>query len=195
MRHRRSQVAWIAVVLLAGLTLVARAQDESSNAPAGNPSDSLLSHNVVVPLKVVKEFFPTLARQHSDVNSAAVGKPMATRMEIYSSRDGLQNVTLTVDQYKAGSEALVAYQEALQKSQSPEFNPISISNIGQQVFAGTVTRGSETRTTVTSLDGALIVGATLTGFDASTDNIGKLGELARREVAEAHAHARAPRKR
>jgi len=114
-------------------------------------------------------------------------------MVIFSTKDGSKKVTLSVAEYGNPSDASSAYQQAVQKSQLPEFNPIAVSNVGQQVFAGTVAQGAETQVGLTALNGTLIVGATLAGFDATTENMGKLAELARKEVSEAKTHA--PRKR
>jgi hypothetical protein len=68
--------------------------------------------------------------------------------------------------------------------------PISIRlNVGQQSFAGTVTMGGETHVGLGALDGRLIVGATLAGFDATPDNLINLVALARAQDAAANAAA------
>jgi hypothetical protein len=148
-----------------------------------------------VSLSVVKEFFPGISRYTFATRSTAFGKPVATRLADYTSGDGSQKVSLTVDQYVNPGEALVAYQEAAQKSQADESNPIAISNVGQQVFAYTAAQAKGAHVSITALDGPLIVGATLTGYEATTDNIAKLGDLTRKQVAQASAHITTRRKR
>ena len=82
-------------------------------------------------------------------------------------------------------DATRAYQEALEKSLIPGFEPIAIPNIGQKAFAGSVTIGGETHIGLGALDGTLIVGATLAGFDVTPDNITNLVGLARAEADKA----------
>ncbi|HUI84608.1 MAG TPA: hypothetical protein VL240_10310 [Candidatus Binatia bacterium] len=181
------------------LFLNAYAQDQAPTEPGdstSSTSDSGLPRNVFVPPKVVKEFFPDITGHYStDADSNAVGKPTATEMATYGTRDGSRRVILSVDDYASPGDALSAYQVAVQKSQVPEFNPIALANVGQQVLAGIVTRGSETRVVIRVLDGSLIVGATLAGYEATTDNIAKLTELARQEVSQARSHVRSRRRR
>ncbi len=109
-------------------------------------------------------------------------------MVIYATNDGSKKIILSVDDYENPSEAWLAYQQAVKRSDLPEFTSIAVSNVGQLVVAGTMTKGSETHTEVTTQDGALLVGATLAGFDATTEEIGKLVELTREELSEAKAH-------
>ena len=145
---------------------------------------------MVVSLKEAQQFFPTVTRElNSGANPTAVGKPTASRMVIYGTNDGSKKVILSVDDYENPSEAWLAYQQAVKRSELPEFTSIAVSNVGQQVVAGTVTKGTETHTEVTTQDGALLVGASLTGFDATTEEIGKLVELTRDELSAAKAHA------
>jgi hypothetical protein len=72
----------------------------------------------------------------------------------------------------------------------PGFEPISIPPVGQRAFAGTVSMGGETHVGLGALDGKLIAGVTLAGFDATSDNITNLVALARAEDAAADAAAR-----
>src|SRR5215467_10071422 len=96
----------------------------------------------------------------------------ATRSVIYTTGDGSKKVTLTVDQYGSASDASSAYQQAMQKSEAvPGFTPLPPPNVGQQSFAGTATIGTETHVGLGALDGMLIVGATLAGYDATPNNI------------------------
>lgn len=143
----------------------------------------------MVSLKATQQFFPAVTRElNAGANPTAVGQPRATRMVIYGTNDGSKKVTLSVDDYENPSEAWLAYQQAVKRTDLPEFTSIAVSNVGQQVVAGTVTKGSETHTEVTTQDGALLVGASLAGFDATTEEIGKLVELTREELSEAKAH-------
>lgn len=188
----RSQVARLAAVLILAVSLHAYAQDQSSDA--STPSEPTLRSNSLVTLRVVKQWFPAVTRVSSGPSANAIGRPIATRTAIYSTRDDSKKVTLSVDEYQSAAEALVAYQGAVKQSQVvPEFLPIAISNVGQNVFAGTVTRGTDTQISIGALDGSLMVSAALSGYDATTDNIANLAELARKEIAEERAHVRARR--
>jgi len=192
----RSHVAWLAAVLVAALSLSMYAQDQSTGEATTASSDSTLNRSVLVPLKTVKQLFPDITHiDASGANFSAAGTPVATRVAIYATRDGSRKVTLSVDEYQNAGDALSAYQVAFKKSQSPEFAPIAISNVGENVFAGTVTQGSDTHVTIGALDGILIVGATMSGFDATTENIASLSDLARKEVEEANTHVKARRRR
>jgi hypothetical protein len=155
--------------------------------PFTTSSGSTLPRNVVVPLSVVNEFFPDVTQEASTgQNATAVGNPTATRSVIYATSDGSKKVTITVDQYGSASDASSAYQEAVQKSEEvPGFTPLPPPIVGQQAFAGIVTMGAETHVGLGALDGTLIVGATLAGYDATPDNIAQLVALARTEDAAA----------
>jgi len=149
---------------------------------------------MIVTLKATQQFFPAVIRElGTGANSAAIGNPKASRMVVYATNDSSKKVILSVDDYDNPSEAWLAFQQALKKSELPEFTSIAVSNVGQQVVAGTITEGGEMHTQVATLDGALIVGAALAGFDATTEEIGKLVELTREELLEAKTHAGARR--
>jgi hypothetical protein len=99
-----------------------------------------------------------------------------------------KKVTITVDQYASPTDASSAYQEAVQKSKIvPGFKPVSASDLGQNGFIGTVTQGDETHIGLGTLQGTLIVGATLVGYDPTPDNIAKLVSVTREEEAVAKA--------
>lgn len=95
-----------------------------------------------------------------------------------------------MNRYLNKRDAAWAYQQALEKSEAvPGFEPIAIPNIGEKAFAGSVTMGGETHIGLGALDGTLIVGATLAGFNATPDNFTNLVGLARAEAAAANAAA------
>jgi hypothetical protein len=75
----------------------------------------------------------------------------------------------------------------LRRVKIPGFKPLSVSNVGQKAFAGTVTMGAETHVGFGALVGKLIVGVTLAGFDATPNNVAKLVALAHKEDAAARA--------
>src|SRR6266478_6931989 len=116
-------------------------------------------------------------------NLTAVGNPKATRSVIYANGDSSKKVTITVDQYESSTDASSAYQQAVEKSKIPGFKPVSVPNVGQEAFAGTVTMGAETHVGLGALIGKLIIGVTLAGYDATRDNIAKLVALALKEEA------------
>ena len=156
------------------------------DAPAGDP---LLARNAVLPLDVVRDYFPAVTEQASTgPNATAIGNPVATRSVIYTSADGMEKVTLTVDQYRSPGEAAAAFQQAVETSREvPGFHPLPAPGIGQQSFAGTVTMGQETHIGMGALDGRLVVGVTLAGFDASPENQARLATLSAQEDAAARA--------
>lgn len=149
---------------------------------------TILPSNVVLPQTVVNQFFPEVTRTVSTgANSTATGSPKATRSVIYANAAGSKKVTISVDRYGSSSEALSAYKEAVRRSKIPGMKPLSVPRVGQRAFAGTVTMGGETHVGLGSLDGAIIVGTTLAGYDASPDNVAKLVRLSRNENAVAKA--------
>ena len=125
--------------------LAAHGQSSPSGSTTST-SDSVLSRNFVIPLSVVDEFYPQVAQEASTgQNVTAVGNPKATRSVIYANDDNSKKVTITVDQYESVTDASSAYEQAIEKSKIPGFKPLSVSNVGQKAFAGTVTIGAETR--------------------------------------------------
>lgn len=149
---------------------------------------TLLPSNVVVPRTVVNQFFPEVIRTLSaGANATATGSPRATRSVIYANAAGSKKVTISVDQYGSSSEALAAYKEAVRRSKIPGMKPLSVPRVGQRAFAGTVTMSGETHIGLGSLDGALIVGTTLAGYDATPNNVARLVSLSRKENAAAKA--------
>lgn len=173
------------------LVTVARAEDAGSQVALGchreMSSGSLLPGNFILPLNAVSQLFPQAIRPaRSGPNEVAVGNPIATREVIYADQDASMLVTISVDQYGSTNDAASAYQLALHKSSEvPGFIPIAIPVVGQKAFAGTVTMGGETHVGLGALDSTLIVGATLAGFSATTDNVTALVALARVEDAAA----------
>lgn len=184
---RLGRLAVLLIAVVAAFSPAAYGQSSSSSISTASASGSLLPRNVVVPLRVVKRFFAEVTQQASTGrNLTAVGNPKATRSVIYANADDSKKVTITVDLYRNSRDAWPAFREALQKSKDvPGFKPISIPTVGQRAFAGMVTMGTETHVGLGALDGKLIVGVTLAGFDATRRNISELVALARVEVAAA----------
>jgi len=149
----------------------------------------VLPRDVIVAINVVDRFFPEITREASmGQNLTAVGNPKRTRSVIYANNDSSKKVTISVDQYADSSDASPAYEEAVQKSRIvPGFKPISAANLGRHSFIGTVTQGTETHIGLGSLDDALIVGATLVGYEPTPGNIAKLISLTRSEEQAAKA--------
>jgi hypothetical protein len=179
----------LTITLIGILSPSADAQLPSPSTGATSVSDPLLPRKVVVALSVVNRFFPEITREASTgQNLTAVGNPRATRSVIYTNSDNSKKVTITVDRYGTSSDALSAYQEAVQKSKVvPGFKPLSAANLGQNAFIGTVTQGEETHVGLGALHGALIVGVTLAGYDPTPDKIANLTSLTREEESAAKA--------
>jgi hypothetical protein len=112
----------------------------------------------------------------------AVANAKATRSVIYANSDSSKKVTITVDQYPTAGDASSAYEEAVAKSKTvPDFKPVPAKNLGQNAFVGTVTQGGETHIGLGALQGLLIVGVTLAGYDETPENIAKLISITREE--------------
>lgn len=187
---RKGRLAVLLIAVVMSFPLVATGQSSpSSSATVG--SGALLSRNFVVSLSAVNQFFPDITQQASTGrDTTAIGKPRATRAVFFINGDGSEKVTITVDSYRNLAVAESAYQQALEASEAVlGFERISIPTVGQQAFAGTVTMDGETHVGLGALDGKLIVGVTLAGFDATSDNIANLVALARVEDAAADAAA------
>ncbi len=150
------------------------------------PPSAVLARSAIVELSTVQKYFPEVTRErYSGVNKTAAANPTATRSVIFANGDGSKKVTLSVDRYASGGDALTAFHEAVAKSKIPGFAPISVPVIGQSSFAGRVTRGNETHIGMGAVDGNLVVGATLAGYSATDANVQHLISLARVEDAQA----------
>lgn len=152
---------------------------------------SVLPRSIVVGLTTVQKYFPQVAHeQYSGSNSTAVGSPTGTRSVIYTNGDASKKVTISVDWYATARDASAAYREAVSKSKIPGSSPLKVPTIGQATFAGRVTQGNETHVGLGALSGNLIIGATLAGYPATSENVRRLVALT---VAEQAAAARVPR--
>jgi CubicO group peptidase (beta-lactamase class C family) len=182
--------ALAAVVTVIG-TLSLAANEPSPPSTSGTPSGSnrVLPRIAAIPLDVVNRLFPEVTQEAATgQNPTAVGNSKATRSVIYANNDSSKKVTISVDQYATSSDASSAYEAAVQKSKVvPGFKPLPAPNLGPHAFIGTVTQGAETHIGLGALDGPLIVGATLAGYEPAPSNVAKLVELARaqRETAKA----------
>jgi hypothetical protein len=182
---RMERLAAPSIALVGALSLAAHGQ--SSPSTTSTP-ESVLPRSFVVSLSVVEEFFPEVTKEASTgQNSTAVGNPKTTRSVIYANDDSSKKVTISVDQYENTTDASSAYEQAVEKSKIPGFKPVSVPNLGQKAFAGTVTSGTETHVGLGALAGKLIVGVTLAGYDATPQNVTKLAALAHKEDAAARA--------
>jgi hypothetical protein len=176
MKSAKLAIAAVALLSLAG---------ESFSSPA--TSGATLPRNVMVPLSAISRLFPDITRESSTGrNSMAIGNPKATRIVIYQTADGSKKVTITVGQYESLRDASSAYQQARRKSEAvPGYRPVPVPTLAQQTFAGTVTMGAETHIGLGMLDHNLIVGATLAGYDATSQYRDKLVAMARMQAAAA----------
>ena len=180
-----------AALALVGWYLVMPTGVQSLLAQTLDLRGALLPPYFVVLLNPVSQLFSQITEQGSTgKDSTAVGKPKATRAVFFTNGDGDLKVTITADRYRSSNAAASAFQEALEKSEAvPGFQPISIPAVGENSFAGSVTQGDETHVGIGVLDGQFVLGATLAGFDATTDNVNNLVILAREEEAAINAAA------
>jgi hypothetical protein len=175
-----------ASIVLAGVLSPAAHGQSSPLSSATSTPESVLPRSFVVSLSAVEEFFPEVTKEVSTgQNSTAVGNPKTTRSVIYANDDSSKKVTISVDHYENTTDAASAYEQAVEKSKIPGFKSVSVSNVGQKAFAGTVTMGAETHVGLGALVGKLIVGVTLAGYDVTPDNVAKLVSLAHKEDAAA----------
>ena len=186
---RLTLLATLVIATIGTPSLAAHGQSQSTGNRATSTSGAVLPRKIVVPPSVVNRFFPEVTREASTgENLTAVGNPSATRSVIYANSDSSKKVTITVDQYASETDAASAYEEAVHKSSIvPGFKSISASNLGPHAFIGTVTQGAETHIGMGTLNGTLIVGATLVGYDSNPDTTAKLISLTRVEERAATA--------
>jgi hypothetical protein len=169
--------------------------DAAVAAPPGtNPdsgSEALLSRGVVIPLKAVNGFFPDITQEMATgPDATASGSPRATRSVVYATPNTAKKITITVDRYQSSAAASWAFREAVRKSRAvPGFRPASVSKVGEQAFAGTVTQAGETHIGLGAIRGDLIIGLTLAGYTDAPDNIAKLLSLTREEETVARTVA------
>jgi hypothetical protein len=180
---RLTKFAAVFSVAIEALSLNANGQSPSPANGSTQASDSTLPRKVVVPMSMVKRFFPEVAGEASTGrNLTAVANVKATRSVIYANSDSSKKVTITVDEYATASDASSAYQEAVEKSKTvPGFKPVPTENLGRNAFVGTVTQGGETHIGLGALHDTLIVGATLAGYDLTPENTAKLISLTHEE--------------
>jgi hypothetical protein len=180
--HKISQQRFLSALLIAIIVTFPIATRASS-------SPALLPANTIVPLSISNKFFPEVTKTASSgQNSTVSGHPKATRIVIYVNNDDSKKITISVDQYASSNDASSANKEAVEKSKLVRgFKPLSVPKLGQQSLAGTVTQGSETHIGLGILDGKLIVGVTLAGYELTPLNIAKLVDLARMENTTAIA--------
>lgn len=173
--------------LIGTLSMTAYGQAISPGAGSASASDSLLAREVVIPISTVRRLFPQVDQEATTgPHLTAVGGPKATRSVIYANRDNSKKVTISVDQYMSSSDASSAYEEAVQKSKAvPGWTPISAPDLGENAFMAAVTRGEETHIGFGALQGNLILGITVVGYNPTPGTIIKLRSLAREEEATA----------
>jgi hypothetical protein len=172
----------VAVVLVAGFAGTALAHSGTSAA-----ASSVLPRRFVVSLRVVRRYFPRVNQQkETGKNSTSSGKPAASRQVIYANPRASKKVTVSVDRYATVKKASAAFGEAARKSKKVQgFSPLRAPKVGQRSSAGTVTQGNETHVGIASLQGSMIIQATIAGFGPTRVNISKIVGLTRREVATA----------
>jgi hypothetical protein len=172
--------AWLALPIAMVTSIAGCGRSSGESFPPPNP---LLRRNYAVQLGIVNQYFDSITQQDSiGEDSTSQGNPNATRAVFLIDDADTQMVTITVDRYNSTSDAASAYQTALEKSEEvPGFTPITIPSVGQQSFAGSVTQGMETHVGLGALDGKFVFGATLAGFDATSDNVANLVGLTRAE--------------
>jgi hypothetical protein len=184
-RQRGPRAAVLSVAAIALLSLAACGDDSSSKTAwstttAAAASAALLPRNTVVPVSVVTQYFPDVTKEASTgPNETSVGKPIASRSVVFASADGKKKVTLSVDQYASASDAVAAYQTAVQGSKAaPGFKPAASPNLGQEAFAGTSQVGAEMHFGLGARDGRLIMSATHAGdIPVTPDNSNNLIRL------------------
>ncbi len=148
---------------------------------------ALLPRDIVIPLNEVQTFFPDVTQESTTGwNATASGSPTATRSVAYTSGDGSKKVTISADAYATPADASAGYQQAVELSRAvPDVKAVPVPSLGEQAFAGSVTQNGQTHVGLGVLDGTMVVGATIAGYEATPENIARLTDLARAEVAAA----------
>ncbi|MEU8006794.1 hypothetical protein AB0B66_37025 [Catellatospora sp. NPDC049111] len=183
----RAAVLWAAafgvLVLPACTTPVTSATVPQAAAPSA--TGALLPRNVVIPLSAVQGFFPEISQElATGWNTTASGSPTATRSVAYTDSDGSKKVTISADEYATAADASAGYQKAVELSNAvPDVKAVPAPNLGEQAFAGSVTKDGQTHVGVGVLDGTMVLGATTAGYDANPENIAKLMAVVAAEVA------------
>ncbi|GAB4051240.1 hypothetical protein [Catellatospora paridis] len=159
----------------------------ASRVAEPSATGALLPRDVVLGLNQVQPFFPDVTKEAATGwNSTASGNPTATRSVAYTNDDGSKKVTISVDEYATPADAATGYQKAVELSRAvPDVKAVPVPSLGEQAFAGSVTQHGQTHVGLGVLDGKLVLGATIAGYEATPDNIAKLTELARAEVTAA----------
>lgn len=175
------------LVGIAAILSMAYGQAISPGADTASGSDSLLAREMVIPISTVRRFFPQVDREaRTGPHLTAVGGPKATRSVIYVNSNNSKKVTITVDQYVSSSAASSAYEEAVRKSKAvPGWTPVAAPDLGENAFMAIVTRAEETHLGFGALQGNLILGVTVVGYNPTPGTIIKLRSLAREEEAAA----------
>jgi hypothetical protein len=192
-RVRRTAVLAIAAVGAVSLAACGSSPASVATTPTSAPTSgpALLPRKAVAPVSVVAQYFPQItvvARSGND--ETATGEPIATRSVTFTNAGGTKKVTLSVDQFGGVRDAATAFHEAVTKSEAVTgFRPLTVPNVAQKTFAGTVTQGGETHVGLGALTGRLTIGVTLAGFAAGSANIDHLVSLSRAAVRNAIANA------
>jgi hypothetical protein len=153
---------------------------------AAAASTSPLPRNTVVPIGEVSRYFPdVIVEAGTGANETRVGSPVASISVVFTSNDGKNKVTLSVDQYASAGEAADAYKTAVEGSKiAPGFKPAKSPNLGQDAFAGSSQVGDEMHFGLGALDGPLIISATRAGNSPVTpENEKNLISLAGSELS------------
>ena len=137
---RLTKFAAVFIAVIDVLSLTADGQSPSPVNGSAKPSDSILPRKVIVSVSTVNRFFPEITDEASTgYNMTAVANAKATRSVIYAINHRSKKVTIAVDQYPTAGDASSAFEEAVGKSKTvPGFKPISVKNVGQNAFVGTV---------------------------------------------------------
>ena len=103
----------------------------------------------------------------------------------FATEDGQQRLVLSVDRHRSAAEA-AAFQEAADKSREvPGVEGEAVPDLGEAAFIGVVTQGDETHVGGGTLFGALIVHATLQGYEGTDANKVTIAELINRQAEHA----------
>jgi hypothetical protein len=191
--RRRMLTTLVAMAALAipGATRV-RAQDDTPTAspaatPGGMSNAALLLRDVILPLEAVQEVVAEMTTEiATGENATSLGAPTATRSVTFATEDGEQRLVLSVDRYQSAAAAAASFQEATEKSgEVPGVEGEAVPDLGEAAFIGVVTRGDETHVGGGALFGALIVNATLQGYEGTETNKATVAELINRQAEHA----------
>jgi hypothetical protein len=141
-------------------------------------ASATLPLNVAPTLGEVQRFFADVTRRvHSGPDPAAQGSPKGTIASVFATADGKKTVTVTVAQYPTATAAYSAFRATETRAASGGRELAMPHRIGQRSFS--VADTTTASAAVGTLDGMVVVKASLKGYHLDKTSVAKLVALTR----------------